>query len=87
VAQAVGEAWEQFSGKHQGLVVETFGKLGLTLPIDGSSDQELSVKGIDSSLLKIGDWRRDENTMLNPEDRSSADGATVDLAIEFVDWD
>jgi len=86
VTQAVGAAWEQFCEKHQGLVVSTFRKLGLTLPIDGSSDEELSVKGIDSSLLEIGDWRRDENSILSQEDGlGSLDGEPVEHGIEFVD--
>ena len=87
VTQAVGAAWEQFCEKHQGLVVQTFRKLGITLPIDGSSDGELSVKGIDSSLLEIGDWRREQNAT-----SSEADGLellrneeTGEVGIEFVD--
>ena len=36
VTWAVGEAWEQFCLKHKDLVINTFRKLGLTLPIDGS---------------------------------------------------
>jgi len=88
VTQAVGEAWEQFCERHQELVVQTFWKLGLTLPIDGSSDEELLVKGIDSSLLEIGDWRRAEytSTTLGEADRSLITGETgpEDLEIEFV---
>lgn len=34
--------------------MNTFRKLGLTLSIDGSQDYQLSVKGIESTLLKIG---------------------------------
>ncbi|RPB03805.1 hypothetical protein L873DRAFT_1856594 [Choiromyces venosus 120613-1] len=55
VTQVVGQVWDQFCLKHQELIVETFHKLGLTLTIDGSSDGELSVKGIDLSLLETGD--------------------------------
>jgi len=57
VTHAVGEAWEKFNQTYQELVVTTFRKLGLTLPIDGSCDDELSIKGIDPSLLTIGNWR------------------------------
>ena len=41
VTQAVGQAWEEFSHTHQELIVTTFRKLGLTLPIDGSYDSEI----------------------------------------------
>ena len=55
VTQAVGETWDQFTRNYQELVVETLRKLGLRLPIDGSCDDELSVKGIEPALLQIGD--------------------------------
>jgi hypothetical protein len=58
VTRAVGEAWDRFCTTHEQLIISIFRKLGLTLPIDGSCDNELSVKGIDSSLLQIGDWHR-----------------------------
>ncbi|RPA93736.1 hypothetical protein L873DRAFT_1703897, partial [Choiromyces venosus 120613-1] len=85
VTQAVGHAWDQFCLKHQELIVETFRKLGLTLPIDGSLDEELSVKGIDSSLLRIGDWRYHEHTMASQETGPLVEEEAEDLGIEFVD--
>lgn len=87
VTQAVGAAWEQFCEKHQGLVVQTFRKLGITLPIDGSSDGELSVKGINSSLLEIGDWRREQNATSRDADvlESLGNEETAEVGIEFVD--
>jgi hypothetical protein len=54
----------------------------MSLPIDGSRDKEISIKGLETSLFMEGlkDWRQgglvdDENDMceLNPED-DSADG-------------
>ena len=58
VTHAVGQAWEIFCERNQESVIQTFRSLGLTLPIDGSCDNELSVKGISQDLLQIGDWRR-----------------------------
>jgi len=58
VTHAVGQAWEIFCEKNQESVIQTFRSLGLTLPIDGSCDNELSVKGIPPDLLPIGDWQR-----------------------------
>jgi len=58
VTHAVGQAWEIFCERNQESVIQTFLSLGLTLPIDGSCDNELSVKGISPDLLQIGDWRR-----------------------------
>ena len=41
------------------MVRRAFTATGLALPIDGSHDSEISVKGLDSSLLiaELGDWR------------------------------
>lgn len=47
-----------FCEKNQESVIQTFRSLGLSLPIDGSGDNELSVKGIPPDLLQIGDWQR-----------------------------
>ena len=97
VTQAVGEAWDQFSRRYQGLVVETFRKLGLTLLIDSSCDDELSVKGIESCLLQIGDWNAGdwlENSDIYPLDEhdetSQAPVSRIgegceDLHMEFID--
>ena len=89
VTQAVGEAWEKFSQTYQELVVITFGKLGLTLPINGSCDDELSIKGIDPLLLRIGDWRieggeglerevEEGKQVLRPEVDNEHDAGAVD---------
>ena len=62
VQRCVAEAWEQFCTTRRNVIVDSFRKVGLSLPIDGSCDDELSIKGIDKHLLKIGDWRRGEGT-------------------------
>ena len=97
VTQAVGEAWDQFTRKYQELVVETFRKLGLTLPIDGSCDDELSVKGIEPALLQIGDWTSIDSHLRNSPLAPSRDPlntlhtltlgvgqAGQDLGLEFI---
>jgi len=82
------------------LIVSTFRKLGLTLPLDGSCDEELAVKGISSNLLKIGSWERlyCEDSGLESQERShlfvesGASGEALlieneedEMAIEFID--
>lgn len=51
----VGDAWYQFCIEKQHLVKRVFRKVGLSLPIDGSADHELDIKGF--SEIDIGDWR------------------------------
>jgi len=77
--------------------VKTIQKLGLTLPIDGSCDDELSVKDIESYLLQIGDGTTDfclRNLHLSPSGESPntfhastlrVGEASKDLGVEFID--
>ncbi|RPA94472.1 hypothetical protein L873DRAFT_1846573 [Choiromyces venosus 120613-1] len=49
------EAWERFShDRKEVLVVKAFWVLCISLPISGAFDQEISVKGIDSTFLING---------------------------------
>lgn len=85
ITKCVGEAWELFCIKHQELIVTTFRKLGLTLPIDGSCDNELAIKGISKELLEIGDWQRLENSIGLPIPSSDTNHEIDNSDIEFVD--
>ena len=42
------------------MVVNSFRKVGLSLPIDGSCDDELSVKGISHEDFRVGNWQLSE---------------------------
>jgi len=55
---AVGEAWERFSMNQTRVVERAFMAVGLSLPIDGSQDSEISIKGLETSLFVEGlnDW-------------------------------
>lgn len=52
----VGQAWREFHRDNPGLIRQTFRKLGLSLAIDGSEDDEIWIKDIPD--VKMGDWRR-----------------------------
>ena len=56
---AVGEAWERFTRDRREVVVRAFRVLGISLPISGACDQEISVKGVDLPFLIDGlqNWR------------------------------
>ena len=51
---AVGEAWARFSMEKAKIVERTFRVVGLALPIDGSADTEISIKGIETDFLVQG---------------------------------
>ena len=57
-AWAVGEAWKRFSANQAHVVQRAFTAVGLALPIDGSRDSEISIKGLETSLFVEGikDW-------------------------------
>jgi len=72
---AVGEAWEIFSQQRAEVVKKSFRILGLALPIDGSCDGEISIKGIENAYLQEGlkDWSVGGVENLNSEkDEESA---------------
>lgn len=48
---AVGEAWERFCKDKQHIIIRAFRAVGLGLPIDGSCDAEISIKGLNSGDL------------------------------------
>ena len=54
MTQCVGEAWEQFNREKREVVVRSFRCLGISLPIDGSCDDEISIKGLDTTVLAQG---------------------------------
>ena len=54
VTWAVGEAWERFSAEKTEVVRRAFRVVGLGLPIDGSADHEISIKGIETGFLTEG---------------------------------
>ena len=53
----VGEAFNQFHSSKSHVIKNSFCKLGLSLPIDGSQDHELDIKGFTS--IDIGNWQED----------------------------
>jgi len=75
----IGKAFDQFHSTKSHLISTSFRKLGLSLPIDGSSDHELDIKGF--SELEIGDWTQDLSLL---DDRVDV-GNEEDHDIEFVD--
>jgi hypothetical protein len=51
MTHCVARAWEKFCNERQEVIVRSFRCLGISLPIDGSADAELSIKGLDTSRL------------------------------------
>jgi len=54
VTWAVGEAWERFSLERVAVIRRAFRIVGLSLPLDGSEDHELSIRGLANEYLAEG---------------------------------
>ena len=63
ITHCVGKAFYEFHAERREVIQRSFQKVGLTLPIDGSLDHELDVKGFMG--LEVGDWRRDLGSLAN----------------------
>ncbi|KAA8894367.1 hypothetical protein FN846DRAFT_912975 [Sphaerosporella brunnea] len=86
LVKAVADVWNEFQSiQKRNMIARTFRKLGMTLPIDGSCNHELSVKDISKEHLNIGDWQR-EAPEDNPNDEVDP-ACDNHPAIEFVDAD
>jgi hypothetical protein len=59
MTRCVGEAWSTFCRERQEVVVKSFRQLGISLPIDGSCDSEISVKGLSTERLMaaLTEWK------------------------------
>jgi len=82
MTKCVGEAWEIFNREKRDVVIRSFRCLGIALPIDGSCDNEISIKGLDTTVLaeELKNWERtptidssSEGTSDNPETDASDD--------------
>ncbi|KAG0125939.1 hypothetical protein HOY82DRAFT_542769 [Tuber indicum] len=80
---AVGEAWEVFSREQAEVVRKAFRVVELALPINGSCDNELSVKGIEGTYLTEGlkEWGNGGHSVVDSEED------TVELAETDEDED
>ncbi|KAG0131749.1 hypothetical protein HOY82DRAFT_607667 [Tuber indicum] len=72
------EAFYGFHNEKGEVICRSFRKVGLALPIDGSLDHELDIKGF--AGLEIGNWRQD----LGPLSHRSTMGNVEYQEIEFV---
>ncbi|KAG0129183.1 hypothetical protein HOY82DRAFT_540914 [Tuber indicum] len=88
---AVGEAWEIFTSEQIEVVKKSFHILGLALPIDGTCDQEISIKGLDSTYLQEGikNWERRESIppVVDCDDNDTVELAEVDDDEEDVHYE
>ena len=76
----LGDTFYKFHLEKGDIIWKVFRKVGLSLPVDGSCDHELDIKGF--SGLEIGDWHVDYGVVDEAGDISINNDD--DNAIEFV---
>ena len=91
MTRCVAEAWEIFCWDKTGVVIRSFRCLGIALPIDGSCDEELSIKGLETTSLvgALKDWKTQGVTVDCPSDsgddsNSNSSGPDEDLQEDFT---
>ena len=47
----VGQAWEEVSANRD-MVIRSFKKCGIAVPIDGSEDHQINIKGLDDYVVE-----------------------------------
>ena len=73
---AVGDAWEEFCRERKEVIKRSFRVVGLSLPIDGSCDNEMSLKGLDMEQLTadLKDWHISCPGAISGEGRNGDEG-------------
>jgi len=59
MARCVSAAWERFCQEKREVIIRSFRCIGVSLPIDGSSDGKISIKGLPTPHLMtaLNDWK------------------------------
>ena len=80
MTRCVGQAWERFCREKREVIIRRFSCIGASLPIDGSSDSEISIKGLPTSSLMtaLKDWKTQGAPMEEEGAASSSDDTLKD---------
>ena len=78
----VGDAFYQFHLTKSEIIRRVFRQVGLSLPVDGTSDSELKIKGFPE--VEVGDWHRDYEEVEEEAELEIPETNDDDSSIEFV---
>ena len=86
MTHCVGKAWAQFSHERREVVIKSFRQLGLSLPINGTSDGEISIKGLATAPLmrSICAWKTQGLPDTSLGESSSAASSESDEDHDFL---
>ena len=54
ITKWVGQAWEEISGDKE-MIIRSFKKCGITIPIDGSKDNQIHIQGLEDYAVEEDD--------------------------------
>jgi hypothetical protein len=79
MTKCVGAAWERFCQERREVIIRSFRCIGASLPIDGSSDGEISIKGLPTARLMtaLKEWKT-RGAPTAREDAASSSDDTCD---------
>jgi len=86
MTRCVGAAWERFCREKREIIIRSFRCIGASLPINGSSDGEISIKGLPTPHLMtaLQDWKTrgaptaDEGTASSSDDTAEDSSSSDD---------
>jgi len=78
--KCIADSWVEFNREKKDVVIRSFRQLetGISLPIDGSCDSELNIKGLPPNFT-IGNWRSEEGSTL-AEEIEELNGSLTEIA-------
>jgi hypothetical protein len=81
VTHAVGETWKEFCTQKRELVIRSFQKTGIAVPVDGSMDSGISIPGFTlQNPVVVGDCTRELQPDVS-ERRMELEDYEVDLSV------
>jgi hypothetical protein len=81
LTQWVGQAWEKLHKYHQNAIIKTFQNVGLSLPPDGSKDDQLHIQDLPN--ITVGDWQQaPKGTTDNPTVILDDIGDSIEVDVE-----
>jgi len=80
MTRCVGAAWERFCQEKREVIIRSFHCIGASLPIDGSSDGEISIKGLPTPHLMtaLKDWKTQGAPTVDDGTASCSDNTAED---------
>ena len=68
----VGQAWDEISTKTD-MIIRSFRKCGISVPIDGSADEDINIQGFEAYVVEEDDEYEEDEEQENEDPFSGLD--------------